>query len=62
MSAAGPCSTTPAKSRPGVRGSVVYENEPTTFEVSLRLTPAARTRTSTSPASGAGTGQSAIAR
>ena len=41
MSAFGPCTTTPAKSRPGVRGKVVSCILPRTFLMSLGLTAAA---------------------
>src|SRR5271166_767895 len=50
----GPCSTTPAKSRPGVRGTVVSSILPRTFFTSLGLIAAAWTLTRTSPARGTG--------
>ena len=43
---AGPASTTPAKSRPGMRGKVVCCMAPATFLTSLGLIEAAMTRTS----------------
>jgi hypothetical protein len=45
-----PPTTTPAKSRPGIRGTVVWCILPCRFLTSLGLMAAARTRTSTSPA------------
>src|SRR5580704_8327341 len=53
-----PPATTPAKSRPGVRGTLVSCILPSTFLTSLGLTAAAFTCTSTSPAAGVGIGSS----
>src|ERR1039458_8926752 len=55
-----PFTAMPAKSRPGVRGSVVFLKRPATFPMSLGLMAAAFTRTSASPSPGSGIGTSSI--
>src|SRR5215469_14070966 len=57
-----PLTTTPEKSRPGVRGSVVPSMRPRTFLVSLGFTDAARTSTTTSPGRGRGAASSSTLR
>src|SRR5580658_2823467 len=55
-----PLMAMPAKSRPGVRGRVVFLKRPATFPMSLGLMAAAFTCTSTSPAPGSGIATSSI--
>src|SRR5271170_6941880 len=55
-----PFTTTPAKSRPGVRGRVVFLKCPATSPTSLGLIAAACTWTSTSPSPGCGIATSSI--
>ncbi len=58
----GPLITTPAKSRPGVRGNTVQSMAPATFFTSDGLTDAASTRMTASVVVAAGSGTSLIRR
>ena len=58
----GPTSTSPAKSRPGTRGSVLWLMAPATFLMSLGLIEAAMTRTTAVFASAMGAGASTALR